>query len=83
MEPFAEALGASKWQPPRWDGSDPQERQVWESAIPEADPAYIPGQVQLMMAAHLGLRSCGRRRRTSACPSSRSTSPPGWTWWSW
>jgi AAA domain (dynein-related subfamily) len=56
MEPFAEALGASKWQPPRWEGSDPQERQVWESAIPEADPAYIPGQVQLMMAAHLGLR---------------------------
>ena len=56
MQPFAEALGASKWSPPVWDGNDPQERAVWESAIPEPDPAYVDGQVQLMMAAHLGLR---------------------------
>jgi hypothetical protein len=54
--PFAEALGANRWQPPRWEGTDPQERAVWEGAIPEPDPAYIAGQVQLMMAAHLGLR---------------------------
>jgi hypothetical protein len=54
--PFAEALGANRWQPPRWEGADPQERAVWEGAIPEPDPAYIAGQVQLMMAAHLGLR---------------------------
>ncbi len=56
MQPFAEALGATRWEPPRWDGSDAQERAIWESAVPQPDPAYVPGQVQLMMAAHLGLR---------------------------
>lgn len=56
MQPFAEALGATRWEPPRWEGADAQERSVWEGAVPEADPAYVAGQVQLMMAAHLGLR---------------------------
>jgi hypothetical protein len=53
---FGEALGAGRWQPPRWEGTEPSEVAVWEEAIPEPDPAYIAGQVQLMMAAHLGLR---------------------------
>ncbi len=56
MQPFAEALGATRWRPPQWEGSEPSERAVWEEAIPELDPAYVSGQVQLMMAAHLGLR---------------------------
>jgi hypothetical protein len=53
---FADALGAGRWQPPRWDGGADDGRAVWQSAIPDADPAYIAGQVQLMMAEHLGLR---------------------------
>ncbi|MGH2355438.1 MAG: AAA family ATPase [Chloroflexota bacterium] len=56
MQPFAEALGANKWHPPCWEGQDPEERAVWDAAVPTSDPAYIAGQVQLMMAAHLGLR---------------------------
>jgi hypothetical protein len=56
MEAFAEALGANRWHPPRWETGDEAERSVWESAVPSADPAYVAGQVQLMMAAHLGLR---------------------------
>ena len=53
---MAAALGADKWQPPRWDGTEPEERRVWDSAIPDPDPAYVPGQVQQMMATHVGLR---------------------------
>jgi hypothetical protein len=56
MQPFAEALGANRWQPPRWNSGADAERAVWESAIPSADAAYVAGQVQLTMAAHLGLR---------------------------
>src|SRR5919109_1432945 len=56
MQAYAEALGANRWQPPRWAAADEHERAVWESAVPAADPAYVAGQVQLMMAAHLGLR---------------------------
>ena len=56
MQPLGEALGAHRWQPPRWDGEDEPERAAWSSAIPTSDPAYVAGQTQLMMAAHLGLR---------------------------
>jgi hypothetical protein len=56
MTTIAEALGLPKWQPPRWEGTDPTERKVWEEAIPAPDPAYVAGQTQLMMAEHLGLR---------------------------
>ena len=56
MASLSEALGVARWQPPRWEGGDDAERAVWEAAIPEPDPAYIAGQVQLMMAEHLGLR---------------------------
>ena len=53
---LADALGVSRWQPPRWESNDPEERAVWESAIPVPDPAYVSGQVQLMMAEHVALR---------------------------
>lgn len=55
-EEFLRALGADKWQPPRWQGDEDDERAVWQSAVPNADPAYVAGQVQQMMAAHVGLR---------------------------
>jgi len=53
---LAQALGAEKWQPPHWAADDSEERPVWESAVPGPDPAYVPGHVQQMMAAHVGLR---------------------------
>ena len=52
---LARALGAESWQPPRYTPSD-DEREIWEAAIAEPDPAYIAGGVQQMMAAHVGLR---------------------------
>src|SRR5436190_12301594 len=56
MPSLADALGVSRWRPPRWERDDGDERAVWEAAVPEPDPAYIAGQVQLMMAEHVGLR---------------------------
>jgi len=53
---FAQALGADKWKPPLWQGGEDEERAVRAREIPTADPAYITGQVQQMMAAHVGLR---------------------------
>jgi hypothetical protein len=53
---LAQALGAEKWRPPRWEEGEPDERRVWESAVPAPDPAYVAGQVQQMMASHVGLR---------------------------
>lgn len=53
---FAAALGADKWQPPRSEPEDPADEVVWNSAVPSPHPAYIAGQVQLMMATHVGLR---------------------------
>jgi len=53
---LSQALGADKWQPPGWTQGDAEERAVWATAIPQPDPAYISGQVQQMMAAHVGLR---------------------------
>jgi len=43
------------WQPPHHEPAD-AERVICEDAIPAPDPAYITGQVQQMMAAHVGLR---------------------------
>jgi hypothetical protein len=56
LQSIADALGAGKWRPPRWETTDEQERAVWEAAIPEPDPAYVAGQAQLIMAEHVGLR---------------------------
>ena len=43
MEPFAEALGASRWQPPRWEGTDPQERAGLGVGHPGGRPGLHPG----------------------------------------
>ena len=52
---LAQSLGAGTWQPPSFD--PPQdERATIEDAIPAPDPAYVTGQAQAMMAAHVGLR---------------------------
>jgi hypothetical protein len=56
MNALAEALGATHWQPPRWNGGDDAECEVWQAAVPAPDPAYIAGQAQLTMAEHVGLR---------------------------
>ncbi len=53
---FARALGADRWQPSHWVAEDQDEAAVWRAEVPHADPAYIAGQVQQMMAAHVGLR---------------------------
>ncbi|HET7771386.1 MAG TPA: AAA family ATPase [Chloroflexota bacterium] len=52
---LAQALGAEAWQPPRYEPVE-EERGIWEEAIARADPAYIAGAAQQMMAAHVGLR---------------------------
>jgi hypothetical protein len=52
---LAQALGAEAWQPPRYEPVE-EERGIWEEAIAQADPAYIAGAAQQMMAAHVGLR---------------------------
>ena len=49
------ALGASAWQPPHFEPPD-EERATLGEAVPDPDPAYVTGQVQQMMAAHVGLR---------------------------
>jgi hypothetical protein len=58
MEPFLRALSVNQWQLPRWecDTGSEYEQTVWGCAIPDHDPAYVAGQVQEMMAAHVGLR---------------------------
>jgi hypothetical protein len=56
MASFQEALGATKWQPPRWEGEEGEERDAWNATIPAPDPAYIAGDTPCMMAEHLGLR---------------------------
>jgi AAA domain (dynein-related subfamily) len=52
---LAQALGADAWQPPRYEPVE-DEREIWEEAIAQPDPAYICGAVQQMMAGHVGLR---------------------------
>ena len=52
---LAQALGTGAWQPPRFEPPE-DERGTIEDAVPEADPAYVTGQAQHMMAAHIGLR---------------------------
>lgn len=56
QESLEEALGSDHWQPPRWEGEDERSLAIWTSAVPEPDPAYVAGDVQRMMAAHVGLR---------------------------
>lgn len=56
MDSFTQALGADTWQPPRWSPDGEQEQAVWLATVPKHDPAYVAGQVQQMMASHVGLR---------------------------
>ena len=52
---LAQSLGVGDWRPPRYEAGD-DERSILEEAVPSPDPAYVCGQMQQMMAAHVGLR---------------------------